>query len=154
MVRNLLASGHRVRAWDMSSDALNEIRKAGAQTATGATDAFRGEAVISMLPDDDTMRTTFLDAAVLRGGAPIHVNMATASACTDELAAAHAANGVVYVSAPVFGRDGGRAQSEHPGGRRPPGDRAVQPLFDAMGRKPGGLGPSCATRMSPRSPAT
>lgn len=41
MVGNLLASGHRVRAWDTSSEALNEIRKAGAQTATGATDAFR-----------------------------------------------------------------------------------------------------------------
>jgi 3-hydroxyisobutyrate dehydrogenase-like beta-hydroxyacid dehydrogenase len=144
MVRNLLAGGHRVRAWDMSSDALNEIRKAGAQTATGATDAFRGEAVISMLPDDDAMRATFLDAAVLRGGAPIHVNMATASiACTDELAAAHAANGVVYVSAPVFGRPEMAAERNLNilAAGDPQAIERVQPLFDAMGRKTWRLGP-------------
>ena len=157
MVRNLLASGHRVRAWDMSSDALNEIRKAGAQTATGATDAFRGEAVISMLPDDDTMRTTFLDAAVLRGGAPIHVNMATAS-----------------VLAPTSWRRRTRQTASFTSPRRcsagrrwrpkrnlnilaagdPQAIERIQPLFDAMGEKTWRLGPSCATRMSPRSPAT
>jgi 3-hydroxyisobutyrate dehydrogenase-like beta-hydroxyacid dehydrogenase len=145
MVRNLLKAGHRVRAWDTSSAALTDIRAAGAETATSARDAFRGEAVISMLPNDDAMRAVFLDGGILgSGGAPIHVNMATASVeLTDELAAAHAANGVTYISATVFGRP--EMAAERNLNIMAAGDpRAIeraQPLFDAMGRKTWRLGP-------------
>jgi 3-hydroxyisobutyrate dehydrogenase-like beta-hydroxyacid dehydrogenase len=145
MVRNLLKAGHRVRAWDTSSDALTEIRKAGAETATSATDAFRGDAVISMLPNDDAMRATLLAGGILaNGGAPIHVNMATASVeCADELAAAHAANGVSYISATVFGRPEMAAERNLNimAAGDPSAIERVQPLFDAMGKKTWRLGP-------------
>ena len=144
MVRNLLKAGHRVHAWDTSPDALNEIGKHGAQPAASAADAFRGDAVISMLPNDDAMRATFLDGAILaKGSAPIHVNMATASVeCADELATAHKAHGVTYISATVFGRP--EMAAERNLNILAAGDAAaierVQPLFDAMGRKTWRLG--------------
>jgi 3-hydroxyisobutyrate dehydrogenase-like beta-hydroxyacid dehydrogenase len=144
MVRNLLKAGHRVRAWDTSSAALTEIGKHGAQPAASAQDAFRGDAVISMLPNDEAMRATFLDGGILaKGGASIHVNMATASVeCADELAAAHKAHGVTYISATVFGRP--EMAAERNLNILAAGDAAaierVQPLFDAMGRKTWRLG--------------
>jgi 3-hydroxyisobutyrate dehydrogenase-like beta-hydroxyacid dehydrogenase len=144
MVRNLLKAGHSVRAWDTSHDALKEIGKHGAQPAASAQDAFRGDAVISMLPNDDAMRATFLDGNLLsKGGASIHVNMATASVeCADELAAAHKAHGVTYISATVFGRP--EMAAERNLNILAAGDAAaierVQPLFDAMGKKTWRLG--------------
>ena len=144
MVRNLLQGGHRVRAWDTSSGALAEISKHGAEPAVSAPDAFRGDAVISMLPNDEAMRATFLDGRILENnGAPIHVNMATASVeCTDALVAAHAASGVAYVSATVFGRPEMAAERNlNIMAAGDPGAIArVQPLFDAMGRKTWRLG--------------
>lgn len=144
MVRNLLRSGHRVRVWDTSSEALKEIGRHGAEAAASAQDAFRGEAVISMLPNDDVMRATFLDPGLLAtGGTPIHVNMATASVeCTDELAAAHAAKGITYISATVFGRPEMAAERNLNilAAGDPTAIERVQPLFDALGKKTWRLG--------------
>jgi 3-hydroxyisobutyrate dehydrogenase-like beta-hydroxyacid dehydrogenase len=139
MVRNLLKAGHRVRAWDTSAAALDEIRRDGAGAATSAGDAFRGEAVISMLPNDAAMRAVFIDGGLLRGDRPpVHVNMATASIeCTDALAAAHEAVGIAYVSATVFGRPEMAAERDLNilAAGAPQAIERVQPLFDAMGRK-------------------
>jgi 3-hydroxyisobutyrate dehydrogenase-like beta-hydroxyacid dehydrogenase len=144
MVRNLLRAGHRVRGWDISSAALDDIRQHGAETAASAHDAFRGDAVISMLPNDEAMRACFLDGGILKqGGAPIHVNMATASIeCTDELAAVHEASGVTYISATVFGRPEMAAERNLNimAAGDPKAIERVQPLFDAMGRKTWRLG--------------
>jgi 3-hydroxyisobutyrate dehydrogenase-like beta-hydroxyacid dehydrogenase len=140
MAHNLLQAGHRVRAWDASPDAVREVGAHGAEQANSAEDAFRGDAVISMLPNDDAMRAVFLDSGILQtnGSSPIHVNMATASVqCADELAAAHAKAGIRYVSAPVFGRPEMAAERNLnilAAGDSDAIDR-VQPLFDAMGRK-------------------
>src|SRR6266508_3579811 len=107
MARNLLKAGHRVRAWDTSKAALEEIAKDGAEIAASARDAFRGDAVMSMLPNDEAMRATFVagDALPSERTSTVHVNSATASvACVLELTKIHAARGVPYVSAPVYGR--------------------------------------------------
>lgn len=144
MVRNLLRAGHRVRAWDTSPDALKDIARHGAEAATSARDAFCGDAVISMLPNDDAMRALFLDGDRLAlSGAPIHVNMATASVeCTGELAAAHAAKGVTYISATVFGRPEMAAERNLNilAAGDPKAIERVQPLFDALGKKTWRLG--------------
>ena len=94
MARNLMKGGHSVLAWDVSQGSLNEIKRDGAAVAGSAREAFAGDAVISMLPNDAAMRATFINGDVLPSGGnvPIHINMATASlACTDELAKAHTA---------------------------------------------------------------
>jgi 3-hydroxyisobutyrate dehydrogenase-like beta-hydroxyacid dehydrogenase len=145
MARNLLKAGHRVRAWDVSAAALEAIRKDGAEIAASVRDAFAGDAVISMLPNDDAMRATFIDGDILpkSGARTVHVNSATASlACTEELAELHAARGVPYVSATVFGRP--EMAAERNLNILAAGDPAaierVQPLFDAMGKKTWRLG--------------
>jgi 3-hydroxyisobutyrate dehydrogenase-like beta-hydroxyacid dehydrogenase len=145
MVRNLLRAGHGVRAWDISADALAQVRKHGAEPAASAKGAFVGDAVISMLPNDDAMRGVFLDGDVLpaNGTTTIHVNMATASVeCADDLAAVHAQRGIAYVSAPVFGRP--EMAAERNLNILAAGDaRAIerlQPLFDALGKKTWRLG--------------
>jgi 3-hydroxyisobutyrate dehydrogenase-like beta-hydroxyacid dehydrogenase len=145
MVQSLLRGGHSVRAWDASAAARTDIAKHGAKVAESLEDAFAGDAVISMLPNDDVMRGVFLNDAMLRrkGAPPIHVNMATASVqCANELAEAHGKAGIQYVAAPVFGRP--EMAAERNLNIMAAGDAAaiekVQPLFDAMGKKTWRLG--------------
>jgi 3-hydroxyisobutyrate dehydrogenase-like beta-hydroxyacid dehydrogenase len=139
MAKNLIAAGHRVRAWDTSVQALHALAADGATIATGAGDAFRGDAVISMLPNDDAMRAVFVDSGVLEsGGAKVHVNMATASLeVARELAAHHAARGIAYVAATVWGRPdvaaAGKLSIVVAGD--PVAIAKVQPLFDVIGQK-------------------
>ncbi len=145
MARNLMKAGHKVLAWDVSKASLDRIKSDGAAIAGSAREAFFGDAVVSMLPNDAAMRATFIAGNVLpnSGNAPIHINMATASAvCARELAKAHAAKGVPYLSAPVYGRP--EMAAERNLNILAAGDplliQKVQPQFDAMGKKTWQLG--------------
>jgi 3-hydroxyisobutyrate dehydrogenase-like beta-hydroxyacid dehydrogenase len=138
MAKNLIKAGHRVRACDTSAEALRALAADGAAIATGARDAFRGDAVISMLPNDDAMRAVFLDGGGASGGAKVHVNMATASVeMARELAAHHAAQGIAYVAATVWGRPGVAAAGKLSivAAGDPAAIAKVQPLFDVIGQK-------------------
>ncbi len=139
MARNLIKAGHRVRAWDKSAAALQALSADGAAVATGPGDAFRGDAVISMLPNDDAMREVFLDGGILGAGAPkVHVNMATASVeMARELAARHAEHGIAYVAATVWGRPDVAAAGKLAivAAGDPGAIERVQPLFDVIGQK-------------------
>jgi 3-hydroxyisobutyrate dehydrogenase-like beta-hydroxyacid dehydrogenase len=140
MVRSLLQAGHRVHAWDISDTAMQQATAAGAVAAASAKDAFRGDAVLSMLPNDESMRGVFLDGGVLEhaSSTKIHVNMATASVdCARLMTTEHARRGIDYVSAPVFGRPEMAAQRQlniMAAGPAAAIDK-VQPLFDALGKK-------------------
>lgn len=145
MARNLMNAGHKVLAWDVSQTSRDRIKSDGAAIAGSAREAFSGDAVISMLPNDAAMRATFITGNVLPSGGnvPIHINMATASAvCAGELAKAHAAKSVPYLSATVYGRP--EMAAERNLNILAAGDPAliakVQPLFDAMGKKTWQLG--------------
>jgi 3-hydroxyisobutyrate dehydrogenase-like beta-hydroxyacid dehydrogenase len=144
MARNLLQAGHRVLAWDVSTEALEEVRGHGAAVAASADEAFRGDAVISMLPNNDAMKSVFLDSGILRGGrSTVHANMATTSIqCANALAAAHAQVGVAYVSETVFGRPEVAAERNLNvlAAGDPEAIEKVQPLFDALGKKTWRLG--------------
>jgi 3-hydroxyisobutyrate dehydrogenase-like beta-hydroxyacid dehydrogenase len=106
MAANLLKAGHRVRAWDESPAALRALQKQGAHIAADAQDAFRGDALFSMLPNYEVIREVFIAGRMQpTSGSPVHVNMATTSVqLAKELAAHHAAQGVPYVAATVWGR--------------------------------------------------
>src|SRR5215468_3176549 len=159
MAANLLKAGHRVRAWDKSSEPLHELKRAGADIATNAADAFRGDAVISMLPNDQALREVFIEGDLLKHGRPsiVSVNMGTVSLdCVDALVAAHDARNIPYVAATVFGRPDVAAAAKL--SIMAAGDSAaidrVQPLFDAMGQRLIASGRSHDTPTSPRSPET
>src|SRR2546430_17011306 len=97
MAANLLKAGHRVRAWDKSPEPLHELKRAGADIATTAADAFRGDAVISMLPNDQALREVFIEGDLLKHGraSTVSVNMGTVSLdCVDALVAAHDARSI------------------------------------------------------------
>ena len=136
MARNLVVAGHKVRAWNRSGDRGID----GVEMASDPAGAFGGEAVFTMLADDTAIRDVLLGPGVLakaRAGA-VHVVTSTISvAFAAELAVAHAAAGVGYVSAPVLGRPDVAAKGELnilAAGRREAVDR-VRPLLDVLGRK-------------------
>lgn len=145
MVRNLTDAGHRVRAWDASRHALEEAAACGAIMAASARDAFGGDAVISMLPNDEAVRDVFFKGDLLppAGSSLVHVNMATVSMqCARELAELHAAQRVGYVSAPVFGRPelAARREINILAAGNAEAVARVQPLLDAIGKKTWHLG--------------
>jgi 3-hydroxyisobutyrate dehydrogenase-like beta-hydroxyacid dehydrogenase len=92
-----------------------------------------------MLPNDDAMRTVFLDGGILESGsAKVHINMATASLeVARELAAHHAARGIAYVAATVWGRPDVAAAGKLSivAAGDPVAIAKVQPLFDVIGQK-------------------
>jgi 3-hydroxyisobutyrate dehydrogenase-like beta-hydroxyacid dehydrogenase len=145
MVRNLSDAGHNVRVWDASSRALEAAAECGGIKVASVGDAFRGDAVISMLPNDEAIREVFFngDLPPAAGSSFDHVNMATVSMqCVSELAKLHAAQGIGYVSAPVFGRPEMAARREINilAAGKPDAIARVQPLLDALGKKTWYLG--------------
>jgi 3-hydroxyisobutyrate dehydrogenase-like beta-hydroxyacid dehydrogenase len=140
MAANLLQAGHEVRVWDKMRAPMRELEQAGARAAATARDVLGGDALIAMLPNDEALREVFVAGDLLAHGdaATVTVNMGTVSLdCVDELTAAHAARGVPYVAATVFGRPDVAAAGKlsiMAAGDAHAIDR-VQPLFDAMGQR-------------------
>lgn len=143
MAANLVAAGHDVRVWNRSPEAARAV--AGATPVAAPRDAFRGDAVLTMLADDAAVRAVVLDSGAL-AAAPrglVHVMMATISiALVDDLVARHGAAGVAYVAAPVFGRPpaAAAAQLNIVAAGDPDAIARVQPLLDALGTKTWRLG--------------
>ncbi len=138
MARNLVKAGHRVRAWNRSSDAGSVVE--GVMRAASVAEAFAADVVFTMLSDDPAIRAVLLDGGVLgtaRAGT-VHVVTSTISVdFADELAARHAEAGVGYVSAPVFGRpdvaEAGQLNIMAAG--KPEAVARVRSLLDALGKK-------------------
>ncbi len=104
---NLLKAGHQVTVWNRSQGPVQALVEKGAVAATSPEEAVKGDAVFSMLSNDQVMREVGLAGPLLEKAAKglIHVNLATISVeFAKELAAAHRRAGLSYISAPVFGR--------------------------------------------------
>lgn len=140
MVRNLLRAGHAVTAWDREPEPLRAAEEAGATAVARAADAMAGEVVVSMLAHDKAIRAVILDGGALEAApeGAVHVNCSTVSvAFAKEMAARHAATGVDYVAAPVFGRPdaAAAAQLNFVVAGPPRAVATVEPLLSAMGQK-------------------
>lgn len=139
MAANLLKNGHTVRVWNRSPGPAAELVKLGAIHVATAAEAFAGDAVVSMLANDDALRATLIEGGLLaRARGTLHINAATISAAlSKELAALHEKAGVAYVAAPVFGRpevaEAGQLNIVAAGA--PDALARAQPLLDAMGQK-------------------
>lgn len=136
MAGNLVRAGHRVRVWNRSG--VKDLE--GVEGVASPADAFRGNAAFTMLSDDPAIRAVLLDAGVLKGARAglVHVVTSTISvAFAGELAAAHEAAGLGYVSAPVLGRPDVAAKGELNilAGGKPDAVEKVQPLLEVLGRK-------------------
>jgi 3-hydroxyisobutyrate dehydrogenase-like beta-hydroxyacid dehydrogenase len=112
MAANLAGSGQRVIAYVRRPERMGKLMALGLKPTTDLGDLFDCEVVISMLPDDTTVRDIVLGrnevgldglATGLTPGA-IHLSMSTISTATSaHLAGEHARYGQGYVAAPVFG---------------------------------------------------
>lgn len=140
MASNLIAAGHAVTVWNRSDAATEPLASLGAKVARTADRAVLGDAVCSMLANDQAVRAVFLDSGLLDAmdSGTVHVNHATISvALARELAEAHAARGIDYVAAPVFGRPDAAAAAKLnivAAGKAAAIDK-VRSLLDAMGAK-------------------
>ena len=141
MATNLIKAGHEVTVFNRSPEKRQALVKLGAREAVRISDACRGEAVITMLSDDNAASSVVLG----KGGivesldtGMIHVSMSSISvALSKELAHAHAVAGQRFIAAPVFGRPEAAAAAKLfiVAGGDPDTIKACQPLLDAMGQK-------------------
>jgi 3-hydroxyisobutyrate dehydrogenase-like beta-hydroxyacid dehydrogenase len=133
MARNLAADGHRVKAWNRSGGSIE-----GVTMVESPGEALQGEAALTMLSDDDAIRSVLLRPGVLdnaRAGL-LHVVASTISvAFAKELVEWHEKRGFGYVSAPVLGRPDVAAKGELHVlvGGAPAAIEKIRPILEVIG---------------------
>ncbi len=143
MVPHLVGAGHRVSVWNRDPKAAEALE--GVTLLASPAAAFENEAVVTMLSDDNAVRSVVIDSGALASARQgcIHVMMSTISvALVEELQALHRSAGIAYVAAPVFGvpAAAAKAQLNIMVAGDPQAIATVQPLFDALGQKTWSLG--------------
>ena len=160
MVRNLLAAGHEVRAYDISADALAEAVHAGASETASLADAVTAaDMVVTMVPEGRHVRAVYFgdggnDGII--GHAPREALLADCStidiATAREVAATASESGYEMIDAPVSGGVTGAEAGTLTfmvGGTAAGYERA-RPILAAMGRNVahvGGPGHGQATKI-------
>ena len=134
MAANLVKAGHQVTGFDVAGVTVD-----GVATAGSAAEAASGqEAVITMLPNGEILRSVY--AEIVPAGAKGSVFIDCSTVDVDSARAAHemaAAHGLLSVDAPVSGGVGGAAAGTltfMAGGSDEAFARAA-PLFEIMGKK-------------------
>jgi 3-hydroxyisobutyrate dehydrogenase-like beta-hydroxyacid dehydrogenase len=141
MAANLVKAGHDVTVFNRTRAKTDDIVALGARAAPTVAEACRGEAVMTMLANDEAVDSIVYDEggvlASLDEGA-IHISASTISvALSRRLSESHASRRQRYLAAPVFGRPDVAAAGQLfvvAGGA---GDaiRDAAPLFDAIGKQ-------------------
>ena len=108
MAANLLKAGHRVTVFNRTPAKTETLVARGAKAAVSIAEACRGNAVITMLADDEAVEDAVLGPdgviANLASGA-LRVSSSTISVgLSQRLKEAHAERRQLFVAAPVFGR--------------------------------------------------
>jgi 3-hydroxyisobutyrate dehydrogenase-like beta-hydroxyacid dehydrogenase len=141
MAGNLIKAGHEVTVYNRSPEKARALAANGARVASNVSEASRGDAVMTMLSNDEAVETLVLGRkgvlASLRYSA-LHVSSSTISvALSQRLSQQHAQQGQRYVAAPVFGRPDAAAAAELvvvAGGDKTSVE-AARPLLEAIARK-------------------
>ncbi|HSD96946.1 MAG TPA: NAD(P)-dependent oxidoreductase [Sulfuricaulis sp.] len=141
MAANLLKAGHHVTVYNRTPEKAAALVAQGAKAANRVSDACRGEAIITMLANDDAVESIAFGTDGIIHSLPagaVHVSSSTISvALSEKLTEAHAKVGQRFVSAPVFGRPDAAAAAKLfiVAAGEPAAVRFAAPLFDAMGQK-------------------
>ena len=157
MAANLLREGHEVTVYNRSPAKAAALAARGARVAATPADASGGDAVMTMLADDQAVEeVVFGDGGVIESLAPdaIHISSSTISVdLADRLTQAHRELESRFISAPVFGRPDAAAAAKLfiVAAGDPAAVQACQPLFDAIGQKTFSIGtePSAASAPAP-----
>jgi 3-hydroxyisobutyrate dehydrogenase-like beta-hydroxyacid dehydrogenase len=140
MAARLLDAGHEVDVWNRSPQVVRELVQSGASAVDDVRDIVRADAVVTMLSDDDAVRSIILDNGLLQAAATgiVHIVMSTLSVSFAlELEQLHADARIGYVAAPVMGRPDAAASGKlhvlAAGDSR--SLERVRPILDAMGQR-------------------
>jgi 3-hydroxyisobutyrate dehydrogenase-like beta-hydroxyacid dehydrogenase len=141
MAANLLKAGHHVTVYNRTRAKAEALVADGSKVAADVSDACRGDAVFTMLANDEAVENvTLAKGGILERLAPgaIHISSSTISVgLSERLARAHADAAQRFVAAPVFGRPevakAGNLFVVVAG--VPEAVEAVTPLLDAIGQK-------------------
>ncbi|AWW75743.1 3-hydroxyisobutyrate dehydrogenase [Erythrobacter sp. KY5] len=139
MAANLVKAGFKVRAFDLSEEALAAARQAGCETFTSAREAVeRVDAVVSMLPNGAIVKGVYTNDVI--GHAPHAATLIDCStidvATAKEVANAAHAEGYKMVDAPVSGgiaAANGGTLTFMVGGEHHAFE-AAEPILSAMGK--------------------
>ncbi|MDB5476822.1 MAG: NAD(P)-dependent oxidoreductase, partial [Phenylobacterium sp.] len=141
MAANLLKAGHEVTVYNRTPAKAAALAARGAKVADSVAEACRGPAVMTMLANDQAVEEIVFGDEGLLASLPagaLHISSSTISVeLAERLAAAHAAHGSRFLSAPVFGRPDVAAAGQlmviaaGPAGAI----EAATPLLDAVGRQ-------------------
>ena len=140
MAASLLKAGHEVTVYNRTPGKADALLAQGAKPARTVADACRGDAVMTMLANDQAVEKVVLDwGGVVESLAPdaLHVSCSTISvALAERLANSHREAGSCFVSAPVFGRPDVAAAGQLAIVAAGSEDavKAAAPLLDAIGR--------------------
>ena len=140
MAANLLKAGHEVTVYNRTRAKAEALVAQGARAAADIAQACRGDAVITMLADDNAVEgVTQGEGGVVTSLPPgaLHISSSTISvALSERLTAAHAAAGQRFVAAPVFGRPDAAARRELfvLAAGADEAITAATPLLEAMGK--------------------
>jgi len=151
MAARLVEAGHQLVVYNRTRDKARSLVERGARFAETPADAARSEVLVTMLADDHALRDVLGPGGALGAleAGTVHVSMSTISyALAQELSASHAARGVAFVGAPVFGRPDAAAQGKLfiLAAGEPSAVARCQPLFEVLGQKvlPLGAQPAAA----------
>jgi 3-hydroxyisobutyrate dehydrogenase-like beta-hydroxyacid dehydrogenase len=140
MAANLIDAGHDVTVFNRTPGKAEALAAKGARIADSIAEAARGDAVITMLSNDEAVESVvFGDGGILAclPALAIHISSSTISvALSDRLASAHAKAGQRYVAATVLGRPEAAAAGKLIviAAGDPDTVADVAPLLDAIGQ--------------------
>jgi 3-hydroxyisobutyrate dehydrogenase-like beta-hydroxyacid dehydrogenase len=141
MAANLLKAGHQVTVYNRTLAKVESLVVQGAKAAASVADACRGDAIVTMLANDEALANVTLDEGGIIASLPkgaIHISSSTISvALSEALAKAHGDVGQCFVAAPVFGRPelAAAGQLFVVAAGAPAAIEAAQPIFGAIGQR-------------------
>lgn len=141
MAANLIKAGHELTVYNRTPEKTRPLVAAGARVAKTVTEACQGDAVMTMLANDEAVENVVLGregiVASLKPGA-LHISSSTISvALSQRLSQEHSQHGQRYVAAPVFGRPDAAAAAQLVvvAGGEPSAIEVASPLLAAVARK-------------------
>jgi 3-hydroxyisobutyrate dehydrogenase-like beta-hydroxyacid dehydrogenase len=141
MAASLLKAGHRVTVYNRTPAKAKELIAQGAKAAASIAEACEGDAVVTMLANDQAVESVAFGkdgviAHLPRGG--LHLSCSTISVdLSQRLTEEHARSGQRFVAAPVFGRPDAAAAGKLfiVAGGEPDALEIAAPLLKAIGQK-------------------
>jgi 3-hydroxyisobutyrate dehydrogenase-like beta-hydroxyacid dehydrogenase len=141
MASSLIEAGHQVTVYNRTPAKAQALAKQGAKVAGSIAEACAGDAVFTMLANDQAAEeVVFGDGGILASlpKSAIHISSSTISvALSDRLEKAHRDAGQRYVAAPVLGRPNVAAEGQLfvIAAGAPDALADAAPLLDAVGQR-------------------